>query len=198
MNYPVNRLISVAGRAPCLVVAAFLAVSLFPPAALAASLPVGTTFMGAITVGGTSYDCTYKVTGTNTVQIGDGVNPAINGSATGALSIPSSISLGGDSYAVTSIGDCAFWGCSSLTSTGLGTNSTVTTVGQHAFEVCRSLTGDLVLKSDVSSIGLSAFSWTGLSAVYLLASNPSSVSIGGAAFDFSGSGDYATLYVPSS
>jgi len=189
------------------------------------------------------------VTGANTVQIGNGTDVAIDLHVAGALSIPSSVSYGGDSYAVTSVGRAAFDHCISLTSTGLGTNSTVTTLGDYAFSDCQSLTstglgtnstvttlgykafcgcgslastgleknttvtvigyaafaycssltGDLVLGSAVSSVGPSAFVHTGLSAAYLLAAVPSSVSVGDAAFDFSGSGDYASiLYVPSS
>ena len=189
------------------------------------------------------------MTGANTVQIGNGTDVAIDLHVAGALSIPSSVSYGGDSYAVTSVGRAAFDHCISLTSTGLGTNSTVTTLGDYAFSDCQSLTstglgtnstvttlgykafcgcgslastgleknttvtvigyaafaycssltGDLVLGSAVSSVGPSAFVHTGLSAAYLLAAVPSSVSVGDAAFDFSGSGDYASiLYVPSS
>lgn len=164
------------------------------------------------------------MTGANTVQIGNGTDVAIDLHVAGALSIPSSVSYGGDSYAVTSVGRAAFDHCISLTSTGLGTNSTVTTlgykafcgcgslastgleknttvtvIGYAAFAYCSSLTGDLVLGSAVSSVGPSAFVHTGLSAAYLLAAVPSSVSVGDAAFDFSGSGDYASiLYVPSS
>ena len=199
MGHFANRLRTVAGRVPRLVVAALLAASLFPVAASAASLPVGTTFTGTITVSGTSYPCTYEVTGANTVQIGNGTNAAIDLHVAGALSIPSSVSYDGDSYAVTSVGRAAFDHCISLTSTGLGTNSTVTTLGPAAFAGCQSLTGDLVLGSAVSSVGPGAFVHTGLSAAYLLAAVPSSVSVGDAAFDFSGSGDYASiLYVPSS
>ena len=139
------------------------------------------------------------MTGANTVQIGNGTDAAIDLHVAGALSIPSSVSYGGDSYAVTSVGRAAFDHCISLTSTGLGTNSTVTTLGPAAFAGCQSLTGDLVLGSAVSSVGPGAFVHTGLSAAYLLAAVPSSVSVGDAAFDFSGSGDYASiLYVPSS
>ena len=55
---------------------------------------------------------------------------------------------------VTSIGDGAFWDCSSLTS--LVIPESVTSIGDYAFCCCESLT-DIVLPEGVTSIGRSAF-----------------------------------------
>lgn len=57
---------------------------------------------------------------------------------TGRVSIPPTVSYQGYEYSVTSIGDCAFKGCTSLTSITIPTS--VTTIGKNAFEGCTSLT----------------------------------------------------------
>ena len=53
------------------------------------------------------------------------------------------------------IGECAFWGCSSLTSVNIP--SSVTTIGGHAFSGCRSLTS-VNIPSGVTEIGEYTFS----------------------------------------
>jgi hypothetical protein len=55
---------------------------------------------------------------------------------------------------VTSIGDTAFWECTSLTSVTIGIS--VTSIGAQAFNVCTSLTSVTIPKS-VTSIGSAAF-----------------------------------------
>ena len=52
--------------------------------------------------------------------------------------IPSSITIGGKEYKVTSIGDKAFYDCESLTSITIP--SSVTSIGNDAFSYCKSLT----------------------------------------------------------
>jgi uncharacterized repeat protein (TIGR02543 family)/LPXTG-motif cell wall-anchored protein len=189
----------------------------------AAYLSVGATFSGTITIGATSYACTYEVTGDATVQIGDGTNAAIDTSALGDLEIPASVTYGGESYAVTaigayafdgasyltstglasnstvtSIGDYAYYGCYDLYSTDLDSNSTVTSIGAYAFSSCWSLEGDCVLGSQVTSIGAHAFAATYYNESYLLASDLSAITMGDHALDFWLGDEYRTIYVPSS
>ena len=57
---------------------------------------------------------------------------------------------------VTSIGDYAFYNCSSLTSVVL--SDSVTSIGERAFSGCSKLTGELVIPDGVTSIGNYAFS----------------------------------------
>ena len=56
---------------------------------------------------------------------------------------------------ITSIGDCAFYGCSGLTELTLP--NSVTSIGGNAFEGCSGLT-ELILPNSVTSIGNAAFS----------------------------------------
>mgnify|MGYP002576614849 CR=1 FL=1 len=86
------------------------------------------------------------------------------------------------------IGDCAFFGCSALTSLTLP--SGVTEIGNYAFSYCRGLTS-LTLPSGVTEIGSSAFSdCSGLTSLTL----PSGVTkIDGNAF--SGCSGLTSIYV---
>lgn len=52
----------------------------------------------------------------------------------GNVVIPSSVSYGGNTYSVTSIGGYAFRGCSGLTSITIP--NSVTSIGDHAFNHC--------------------------------------------------------------
>jgi len=56
----------------------------------------------------------------------------------GSVVIPASVTYNGTTYPVTSIGDYAFYGCSSLTSVYI--RNSVTTIGGYAFYNCRGLT----------------------------------------------------------
>ena len=78
---------------------------------------------------------------------------------------------------ITSIGDCAFYGCSGLTELTLP--NSVTSIGNFAFHGCRGLT-ELILPNSVTSIGNAAFfGCSGLTELIL----PNSVtSIGESAF----------------
>ena len=76
-------------------------------------------------------------------------------SATGEISIPTSISYNGNNYAVTRIGKNAFISCGNLT--GLLTiPNTVTYLGENAFLGCSGLTG-LDLGNSVDTIASAAF-----------------------------------------
>ena len=68
--------------------------------------------------------------------------------------IPSSITIAGKEYKVTSIGDEVFWCYRSLTSITIP--SSVTSIGENAFRCCENLTS-ITIPSSVTSIGGWAF-----------------------------------------
>ena len=68
--------------------------------------------------------------------------------------IPATVTYNGTTYSVTSIGDWAFYICSSLTSVTIG--NSVTSIGYEAFKDCSSLTS-ITLPNSVTSIGDDAF-----------------------------------------
>ena len=110
----------------------------------------------------------------------DGISVTVTGHGygiSGTLVIPESVSYGGNTYSVTSIGDDAFEYCGGLTSVTIG--NSVTSIGNYAFYVCSGLTS-VTIGNSVTSIGDSAFSiCSGLTSVTI----PNSVtSIGDGAF----------------
>ena len=94
----------------------------------------------------------------------DGVRYSVNddnttvtvagGKSTGDLTIPESVTFGGISFSVTSIGDYAFDRCSGLTSVTIG--NSVTSIGQDAFYGCSGLTS-VTIPNSVTSIRNDAF-----------------------------------------
>ena len=70
------------------------------------------------------------------------------------VKIPSTVNVDGESYAVTSIKDNAFDGCTSLTNIIIP--DSVTTIGYGTFFNCTSLT-DITIPNSVTTIGDYAF-----------------------------------------
>ena len=97
---------------------------------------------------------------------------------TGDLTIPESVTYGGISYPVTSIGNEAFGWCTGLTSVII--QNSVTAIGELAFYSCSGLTS-VTIPNSVTSIGYWAFEYcSGLTSVTI----PNSVTlIGSSAFD---------------
>ncbi|MBQ6749520.1 MAG: leucine-rich repeat domain-containing protein [Bacteroidaceae bacterium] len=95
----------------------------------------------------------------------------------GSVVIPASFVNGGITYAVTSIGDNAFQGCSGLTAVDIP--NSVTDIGSSAFQKCSGLTA-VSIPSSVTYIGdYSFYGCSGLTTVNI----PNSVtSIGNSAF----------------
>ncbi len=88
----------------------------------------------------------------------------------GNIAIPSSIEYNGTAYAVTSIGEYAFWSCGNLTSITIP--NSVTSIGDSAFESCSSLTS-ITIPDSVTSIGELAFFCRSLTIYCEVASKPS-------------------------
>lgn len=80
----------------------------------------------------------YKLTGSSSVAVTYKDSPAetsdYTGPYSGTITIPSTVNHDDKSYAVTSIGDYAFYVCSSLTSITIPEG--VTSIGDYAFVYC--------------------------------------------------------------
>ena len=133
------------------------------------AVPVG----GSITVGGINYTVLTLPSGreNGTVEVG-------RNQSRGNITIPATITVGENTYTVTSIGDYAFASCyitsveipDSVTSIGNGAflmcsgltsidiPDSVTSIGGNAFESCTSLTS-VTIPGSVTSIGNYAFSY---------------------------------------
>jgi len=73
---------------------------------------------------------------------------------TGLLTIPSTVTNGGTTYSVTSIGSYALYGCNGLASVTIP--NSVTSIGGWAFSGCSGITS-ITIGSSVTSVGQSAF-----------------------------------------
>ena len=99
------------------------------------------------TVGG--YTWTYRING-DTAEIYNGYSAAISPSPVGAVTVPDT--LGGKT--VVSVGNYAFYNCSSLTRVTIP--NTVTNVGSYAFGDC-SLLASVTLPSSLKVLGANCF-----------------------------------------
>ena len=100
----------------------------------------------------------YEILGDNQVAVtfqgyDDELDEPIH-SYSGNVTIPETVTYEGTTYSVTSIGDCAFYGCSGLTSVTIP--NSVTTIGGGAFYYCSGLTS-VDIPNSVTTIGGGAF-----------------------------------------
>ena len=108
----------------------------------------------------------------------------------GDIVVPASISINGIEFAVTSIEQSAFSGCSGLTSIKIP--NSVTSIGDDAFSDCPGLTSIEILNS-VTSIGERAFAYcSGLTSITMQRTTPPTV---GEKL-FLGCSKLDTIYVP--
>ena len=109
------------------------------------------------------------------------------GDYSGIITIPEKVTYNAIEYSVTSIGDDAFYSCSSLTSitipnsvTSIGDDAfrycsltsitipnSVTSIGDYAFDYCSSLTSITIEATTPPTLGTSVFEDTDLAAIYI-------------------------------
>ena len=120
---------------------------------LAVAASVGTMFASDTQVNGIWYDFdSSNSTATVTYRGVSELN--YNNEYIGSVVIPASVSYGGRTYSVTSIGNYAFENCPGLTSVRIG--NSVTSIGDRAFSRCTGLTS-VTISNSVTSIGDRAF-----------------------------------------
>ena len=103
----------------------------------------------------------YNITSSEdlTVEVtyrGDDSYNSYSNEYTGGVSIPENIAYNGNTYSVTSIGDGAFYGCSSLMNITLP--NSVTSIGEGAFSSCTCLTS-ITLPNSVINIDSYTFAY---------------------------------------
>ena len=105
----------------------------------------------------------YQINGNEAVVTYRGIFPSDYDVYSGSVVIPSAVKYNGVTYSVTSIGECAFDGCTGLTSVVIP--NSVTSIGECAFLGCTGLTS-IDIPNSVTSIGRQAFDGcTGLTSI---------------------------------
>ena len=97
----------------------------------------------------------YNINGTEATITHRGTDSWNHNTYSGSVTIPATVTYGGTTYSVTSIGDHALQNCSGLTSITIP--NSVTSIGNYAFSGCIGLTS-INIPNSVTSIGNYAFS----------------------------------------
>ena len=127
---------------------------------LAIAVSVGTMFAEKVQIGNLYYNLKEDQTAEVTYDKYFNEN---NYKSLTTADIPASVTYSGTTYSVTSIGEYAFYKCSSLTSVTIP--NSVTSIGNSAFSGCSSLTS-VTIPNSVTSIGGEAFAYcSGLTSV---------------------------------
>jgi hypothetical protein len=111
----------------------------------------------------TANNVVYRIVDQDTASVS--VSNTAAAVASGAITIPSTVTFGPLTFAVKSIRDSAFAGCTGLTSISIP--SSVTSIGASAFSGCSTLTS-ITIPSSVTSVGSNAFLNVSASAVFNL------------------------------
>ena len=117
-----------------------------------ALLPLVASAQTKVEIGGIWYKLTAETREAEVTFKGD--DPFQSMWYSGSITIPATVTYDGVAYSVTSIGNYAFYGCTSLTATTIPEG--VTSIGEDAFWSCSSLTA-ITIPEGVTSIGNSAF-----------------------------------------
>ena len=115
---------------------------------------VATSALWAFEVDGIYYKILTDKTNEVAVTYRGSYSTSYDNEYSGSVTIPSTVTYNGTTYSVTSIGENAFYNCSSLTSITIP--NSVTSIGRSAFEECSSLTS-ITIPNSVTSIGDWAF-----------------------------------------
>jgi len=96
----------------------------------------------------------YKISSPTTAYVT--YRNSAGGDYSGAITIPSTVTINNTSYNVTAIGDSAFYNCTGLTSISIA--NSVTSIGRYSFCYCIKLTS-ITLPDTITSMGTYAFAY---------------------------------------